>query len=76
MDDNTLQPMNDDKFVEGGEHGWVGKPVVAYTIVFQEEEELKRFYDFIKLCRKEYPHVRTIGERIDHYIKNKILNAD
>ena len=76
MDDAELnQPMNDDPFVGGGEHGWVGKPVVTYTIVFQKEEELKRFYDFIKLCRKEYPRIRTIGERIDQYLQDKILNG-
>lgn len=42
--DNQETTMNNDAFVTGGEHGWIGKPVVAYNIVFQEEEELKRFY--------------------------------
>ena len=69
-------PMNSDEFTKGGEHGWVGKPVVAYNIVFQEEVELKRFYDFIKLCRKKYPKVRTIGERIDRYLQDEVLNGD
>ncbi len=78
---NTLnmdnhEPMNDDKFTEGGEHGWVGKPVVAYHIIFQEEAELTRFYDFIKLCRKKYPYIRTIGERIDRYLQDEVLNKD
>lgn len=66
-------PINNDPFTTGGEHGWVGKPVVSYNIVFQEKEQLERFYDFIKLCRKEYPHIRTIGERIDRYLSEKIL---
>lgn len=68
--------MNNDKFTEGGEHGWVGKPVVNYNIIFQEEVELKRFYDFIKLCRKKYPYVRTIGERIDRYLQDEVLNKE
>ena len=69
-------PMNDDKFTEGGEHGWVGKPVVSYNIVFQEEEELKRFYQFIKLCRKKYPTTRTIGERIDKFLRDEVLSKE
>ena len=73
MNDETEDPMNDDKFTEGGEHGWVGKPVVSYNIVFQHEDELKRFYKFIKLCRKKYPTTRTIGERIDKFIRDEVL---
>ncbi len=66
--------MNSDEFVKGGEHGFIGKPVVAYHIIFQEESELARFYEFIKLCRKKYPKVRTIGERIDRFIKDEVLD--
>ena len=69
-------PMNSDGFTEGGEHGWVGKPVVSYNIVFQKEEELKRFYQFIKICRKKYPTTRTIGERVDKFIQDEILNKE
>ena len=68
--------MNSDKFTQGGEHGWVGKPVVAYTIIFKEEEELKRFYQFVKICRKRYPSIRTIGERLDQYIRDEVLNKN
>ena len=72
--DNQETTMNNDAFVTGGEHGWIGKPVVAYNIVFQDEEELKRFYAFIKLCRKKYPKIRTIGERIDRFLQDEVLN--
>lgn len=67
-------PMNSDSLIEGGEHGWVGKPVVSYNIVFQKEEELKRFYQFIKICRKKYPTTRTIGERVDKFIQDEVLS--
>lgn len=76
MSNENEDPMNSDEFTEGGEHGWVGKPVVSYNIVFQQEDELKRFYEFIKLCRKKYPTTRTIGERIDKFLRDEVLSKE
>jgi len=76
MSNENEDPMNSDEFTEGGEHGWVGKPVVSYNIVFQQEDELKRFYEFIKLCRKKYPTTRTIGERIDKFLRDDVLSKE
>lgn len=66
-------PMNNDPFVSGGEHGFIGKPVVNYTIVFEEEPELRRWQAYLRWLRKQYPDVRTIGQRIDRHISETVL---
>lgn len=60
---------NFDPWVEGGGvHGFIGKPVASYTIVFDDEESLKRFYAFFKGLKKVYPNIRTIGGRINQFL--------
>ena len=65
---------NKDPEVTGVEHGFIGKPVSNYTIVFDNEDELKRFHTYIRLLKKKYPEVRTIGQRIDRHLQDTILN--
>lgn len=60
----TNDPANDDAFTQAGEYGFIGKAVSNYTIVFENEEELRDFYRYIRLLKKKYPEVRTIGTRI------------
>ena len=65
--------MNDDPFTGAGEHGFIGKPVVAYNIIFEEEAELKRFQAYLRWLKKTYPSVRTIGQRIDRHLQDTVL---
>lgn len=69
-------PANNDPFFTGGEHGFIGKPVVNYTIVFEEEAELKRFQSYIRLLKKMYPEIRTIGQRVDRHLRDTILKEE
>lgn len=68
-------PANQDPFTQGGEHGFIGKAVVQYNIVFDDEKQLKAFYRFIKGLKVVYPEVRTIGGRIDRYLKDKVIDT-
>jgi hypothetical protein len=68
-------PANRDPFTEGGEHGFIGKAVVQYNIVFDNEKQLKDFYRFIKGLKVVYPEVRTIGGRIDRYLNEHVINT-
>lgn len=52
----------------GGEHGFIGKAVVSYNIIFDDEPQLKRFYALVRSLKKRYPDIRTIGGRIDKYL--------
>ena len=52
----------------GGEHGFIGKAVVSYNIIFDDEPQLKQFYALVRSLKKRYPDVRTIGGRIDKYL--------
>ena len=63
---------NFDPWVEGGgQHGFIGKPVASYNIVFDDEPQLKRFYAFIKDLKKIYPSIRTHGGRIDQFLADR-----
>ena len=79
MDDNK-EPLDDianyDPWIEGGGvHGFIGKPVASYNLVFDDEEQLKRFYSFIRRLKKIYPSVRTIGGRVNAYLEaNEVKN--
>jgi len=69
-------PANQDPDLSaGGEHGFIGKAVVQYNIVFDEEPQLKSFYRFIKGLKVRYPEVRTIGGRIDRYLAEQVVNT-
>ena len=59
---------NYDPWVEGGVHGFIGKPIARYDIIFEDEEQLKRWYSFIKGLKAVYPTERMIGGRINRYL--------
>lgn len=59
---------NFDPWVEGGVHGFIGKPIARYDIIFEDEEQLKRWYRFIKGLKAVYPSERMIGGRINRYL--------
>lgn len=59
---------NYDPWVEGGVHGFIGKPIARYDIIFEDEEQLKRWYAFIRGLKAVYPTERTIGGRINRYL--------
>ncbi len=60
---------NFDPWVEGGGvHGFIGKPIARYDIIFDDEEQLKRWYRFIKGLRSVYPNERTIGGRVNQFL--------
>ena len=66
---NPEDPANfDPDLSAGGEHGFIGKAVVSYNIIFDEEPQLKNFYAFIRLLKKRYPTIRTIGGRVSAYL--------
>ena len=67
-------PANQDPDLSaGGEHGFIGKAVVQYNIIFETEPQLKEFYTFIRLLKKQYPEERTIGGRISAYLRANSL---
>jgi len=77
-EDQDQDPVlaNNDEYTKGGEHGWVGNAIASYTIVFEDEAQLKRFYKFMKKCKRIYPYKRTIGEAIDLYLQEFVMNQD
>jgi hypothetical protein len=71
----SKDPANNDSFTVGGEHGFVGKAVVQYNIIFDDETQLKDFYKLIKGLKTKYPDIRTIGGRLAQYIRDEAINS-
>lgn len=68
---------NFDPWVEGGGvHGFIGKAVASYGLVFETEEQLKRFYAFLKELKGSYPDQRTIGGRVDAFLRERSAYID
>lgn len=67
-------PYNSDATTPAGEHGFIGKPVVNYNIIFEDESELRRWQEYLRWLKKEYPSIRTIGQRIDRHITDTVLS--
>ncbi|MEK6443616.1 ParB/RepB/Spo0J family partition protein [Pseudonocardia sp. T1-2H] len=60
-----MPPPEDDN--PGGSRG-LGEAVVAYNIVFDNEVQQSRWYEFMRWLRREYPDMETIGERLHAYL--------
>lgn len=62
---------NYDPWVEGGGmHGFLGKPIARYDIIFDNEPQLKAWYAFIRKIKPTYPNERTIGGRISRFLED------
>jgi hypothetical protein len=67
---------NLDPWVEGGGvHGFIGNPIASYVLVFETEEQLKRWYAFIKELKSVYPAERTIGGRVNTFLLDRLAGA-
>ena len=62
---------NYDPWVEGGGvHGFMGKPIARYDIIFDDEPQLKAWYAFIRRIKSTYPKERTIGGRVSRFLED------
>jgi hypothetical protein len=46
----------------------LGKPVISYTLVFDNEVQQTAWYEFIRTLRGRYADLETIGERVHAYL--------
>jgi hypothetical protein len=60
-----MPPPDDDD--PAGSRG-LGEAVVAYNIVFDNEVQQSRWYEFMRWLRREHPDMETIGERLHAYL--------
>lgn len=49
-------------------HGNMGKPRITYTIVFDNEEQQDKWFEFMGKLKARYPDAETIAERLDGFI--------
>lgn len=46
-------------------------PVIKYEIIFDDEEQQQRWFDFLKWLRQKYPEGETIAGRLDAYLASQ-----
>lgn len=64
---------NKDAFVGAGGYSLPQKVNVTYLAVFDTEEQLKLFHHYMRLLKKAYPEVRTIGGRIGRHLMEVVV---
>ena len=52
----------------GNRGGGLGKPVIQYNLVFDNEEQQKAWYAFVRALKTAYPQEETNAARIDKFI--------
>lgn len=53
----------------GSVGGPVAKPVVQYQLIFDDEDQQQRFFEFIRSLREVYPDLPSVAARVDAWIK-------
>ena len=54
--------------VEGTSRGTgLGTPIIAHTIIFDDEDQQKVWFDFLKYLRERYPDADTAAQRLTNY---------
>jgi hypothetical protein len=66
---------NNDAFSGAAGYSIPRKINVTYTVVFDTEEQQKDYYHYIRLLKKKYPDVRTIGGRIHKHIMDECIEG-
>jgi len=46
----------------------LGNPIIQYALIFDNEEQQKRFMSFLRKLKKEYPDEETSAARLDKFI--------
>ena len=60
---------NDDDDSEGTRG--LGEPIVSYNIIFDDEQQQQKWFDFLKDLKEQYPDESTIAEKIIQFIEEK-----
>ena len=49
----------------------LGEPIVSYNIIFDDEQQQQKWFDFFKDLKEQYPDESTIAEKIIQFIEEK-----
>lgn len=47
----------------------LGTPTVQYTIIFDEDQQQKRWFNFLRYLKKRYPDPETLAARLDLFLE-------
>ncbi len=51
----------------------LGAPVIGYQLVFDDEPQQAKWYEFLRWLKREFPESDTLGERLATYIAERVL---
>ena len=51
----------------------LGEPIVSYNIIFDDEQQQQKWFDFLKDLKEQYPDESTIAEKIEAAKKAKSI---
>ena len=69
MEFDADETNNDDDDSEGTRG--LGEPIVSYNIIFDDEQQQQKWFDFLKDLKEQYPDESTIAEKIIQFIEEK-----
>lgn len=54
----------------------IGRPVVQYAIIFDDEQQQQYWFSFLRWLKREYPDTDTVAGRLDEYLRNEVHMGD
>lgn len=57
------------------EGGGLGTPIIRYDVIFDDEDQQKQWFHFLRYLKKQYPDDETIGARISKFLQTVPLEA-
>ena len=67
----SLEPPTDEPTGEGG----LGNPIVSFNIVFDNEDQQSRFYQFTKYLKQAHGNKDTLAGRLDEHISQTLIEG-
>lgn len=50
--------------------GQANEAVISYIMVFDDEKQKERFYDFLRKLKDKYPQAETAAQRVDEFLSD------
>lgn len=58
---------------EGGSPAGIGNPVIGYQLVFDNEVQQSRWFEYLRWLKRTYPDCETTGERLHAHLGSMTL---
>jgi hypothetical protein len=56
---------------EPAESRGLGTPVIQYALIFDDEAQQTRFFEFLRLLKNTWPDLPTMAARLDRWVNEQ-----